>query len=74
MTADVAPRPRSRRPTPAKPAGQGQWALGQREPLNANERVKRDDDGLAVRARILNRYAHTGFAGIDPADLRSRFR
>jgi sulfite reductase (ferredoxin) len=74
VTADVAPRPRSRRPTPAKPAGQGQWALGQREPLNANERVKRDDDGLAVRARILNRYAHTGFAGIDPADLRSRFR
>ena len=74
MTADVGPRPRSRRPTPAKPAGQGQWALGQREPLNANERVKRDDDGLAVRARILNRYAHTGFAGIDPADLRSRFR
>ena len=74
MTADVAPRPRSRRPTPAKPAGQGQWALGQREPLNANERVKRDDDGLAVRARILNRYARTGFAGIDPADLRSRFR
>ena len=74
MTADVGPRPRSRRPTPAKPAGQGQWALGHREPLNANERVKRDDDGLAVRARILNRYAHTGFAGIDPADLRSRFR
>jgi sulfite reductase (ferredoxin) len=54
--------------------GQGQWALGHREPLNQNERVKRDDDALNVRTRILDRYAHTGFAGIDPADLRSRFR
>ena len=54
--------------------GQGQWALGHREPLNQNERVKRDDDALNVRRRILDRYAHTGFAGIDPTDLRSRFR
>ncbi|HZB49983.1 MAG TPA: nitrite/sulfite reductase [Mycobacteriales bacterium] len=54
--------------------GQGQWALGHREPLNQNERVKRDDDALNVRQRILDRYAYTGFAGIDPADLRSRFR
>jgi hypothetical protein len=28
--------------------GQGQWALGHREPLNQNERVKRDDDGPAA--------------------------
>jgi sulfite reductase (ferredoxin) len=55
-------------------SGQGQWALGHREPLNANERMKRDDDGLAVRRRILDIYAHTGFRGIDPADLRGRFR
>jgi sulfite reductase (ferredoxin) len=54
--------------------GQGQWALGHREPLNANERVKRDDDGLNVRQRIETIYARTGFAGIDPADLRGRFR
>ncbi|MDT4997200.1 MAG: hypothetical protein QOD45_1268 [Pseudonocardiales bacterium] len=54
--------------------GQGQWALGYREPLNANERAKRDDDGLAVRQRIEDIYQHTGFAGIDPADLRGRFR
>ncbi len=54
--------------------GQGQWALGHREPLNQNERVKRDDDALNVRRRILDRYAYTGFAGIDPADLRNRFR
>src|ERR1044071_7855306 len=64
--------------TPARPArrarGEGQWALGHREPLNANERTKKDDDPLNVRARIENIYAHGGFASIDPADLRGRFR
>jgi sulfite reductase (ferredoxin) len=54
--------------------GQGQWALGYHEPLNVNERSKRDDDGLNVRQRIIERYQYTGFAGIDPADLRGRFR
>ena len=37
--------------------GEGQWALGHREPLNPNERIKKDDDGLNVRARIENIYA-----------------
>jgi sulfite reductase (ferredoxin) len=54
--------------------GQGQWALAHFEPLNAAERFKKDDDGLHVRERILNRYAHLGFESIDPADLRGRFR
>jgi sulfite reductase (ferredoxin) len=54
--------------------GEGQWALGHREPLNPNERVKKDDNGLNVRARIEQIYAHRGFASIDPADLRGRFR
>jgi sulfite reductase (ferredoxin) len=54
--------------------GQGQWALGYREPLNPNERTKKDDDPLNVKRRILDIYAHTGFRGIDPADLRGRFR
>jgi hypothetical protein len=54
--------------------GQGQWALGYREPLNPNERAKRDDDGLNVRRRIIDVYQHTGFAGIDPVDLRGRMR
>jgi sulfite reductase (ferredoxin) len=54
--------------------GQGQWALGQLEPLNAAERFKKDDDGLHVRQRILTRYAHQGFDSIDPQDLRGRFR
>jgi sulfite reductase (ferredoxin) len=54
--------------------GEGQWALGHREPLNPNERSKKDDNPLNVRARIENIYAHRGFASIDPADLRGRFR
>lgn len=59
---------------PRRPRGEGQWALGHREPLNANERIKKDDDPLNVRARIENIYAHRGFASIDPQDLRGRFR
>ena len=58
----------------AGPRGEGQWALGYHEPLNANEQFKKDDDGLNVRARIENIYAHRGFASIDPADLRGRLR
>ncbi|HEX8303232.1 MAG TPA: nitrite/sulfite reductase, partial [Jatrophihabitans sp.] len=54
--------------------GQGQWALGYREPLNPNERTKRDNDGLLVKQRIIDIYQHTGFDGIDPGDLRGRFR
>jgi sulfite reductase (ferredoxin) len=60
--------------TPRRPRGEGQWALGHREPLNPNERTKKDDNPLNVRARIENVYAHGGFASIDPADLRGRFR
>jgi sulfite reductase (ferredoxin) len=54
--------------------GQGQWALGYREPLNPNERSKKDDNPLNVKQRIIDIYQYTGFAGIDPADLRGRFR
>jgi sulfite reductase (ferredoxin) len=54
--------------------GEGQWALGYREPLNPNEQSKKDDLPLNVRARIENIYAKRGFASIDPNDLRGRFR
>ncbi|WP_166354006.1 nitrite/sulfite reductase [Phytoactinopolyspora limicola] len=59
---------------PRRPRGEGQWAFGHLEPLNPNERVKKDDDGLNVRARIENIYSKRGFASIDPQDLRGRFR
>ena len=54
--------------------GQGQWALGHHEPLNPAERFKKDDPGLNVRDRIVNRYSVLGFDSIDPSDLRGRFR
>jgi sulfite reductase (ferredoxin) len=54
--------------------GEGQWKLGHREPLTPNERTKRDDDGLNVRARIENIYSRRGFDSIDPGDLRGRMR
>src|SRR3712207_9532141 len=77
-TASPARPERPQRPVraerPRKARGEGQWALGHREPLNPNERIKKDDNPLNVRARIENIYAHTGFASIDPQDLRGRFR
>ncbi len=76
--ADPATAPGAHRNRPdAKPGrdrGQGQWALGYREPLNPNERMKKDDDGLHCRERIENVYRYTGFDSIDPSDLRGRFR
>ena len=68
------PRPSPAPAPPCPPRGEGQWALGHREPLNASERMKKDSDGLDVRQRIIDVYAHTGFDGIDPTDLRGRFR
>ncbi|ASO22119.1 sulfite reductase (ferredoxin) [Actinoalloteichus hoggarensis] len=68
----MTPTPQT--PTVRRRRGEGQWALGYREPLNPNERSKKDDDPLNVRARIESVYAAGGFDSIDPADLRGRFR
>lgn len=54
--------------------GEGQWAVGHLTPLNGNEQMKKDDDGLNVRTRIETIYSKRGFHGIDPNDLRGRFR
>src|ERR1700755_969978 len=59
---------------PAKTRSEGQWALGEREPLNDSERIKHDDAPLNVRTRIENIYAKQGFDSIDKSDLRGRFR
>ncbi len=78
-TVDASRTPQPSRPgkRPAQPGrrrGEGQWALGYREPLNKNEETKKNDDGLNVRQRIIDIYAKRGFDSIDPADLRGRFR
>ncbi|WP_433362021.1 nitrite/sulfite reductase [Streptosporangium sp. CA-115845] len=57
-----------------RPRGEGQWALGYREPLNKNEENKKNDDGLNVRQRIIDIYSKQGFDSIDPSDLRGRMR
>ena len=70
--AESKPAPASK---PVKrPKGEGQWALGYREPLNPNEQSKKDDNPLNVRSRIENIYAKGGFESIDKGDLRGRFR
>ncbi len=57
-----------------KPKPQGQWALGQTEPLNDNERFKAEDNGLNVRERIETIYSVQGFGSIPADDLRGRMR
>jgi sulfite reductase (ferredoxin) len=60
---------------PAKAArSEGQWALGDREPLNPNEEFKQAGPPLEVRDRILNKYAKEGFDSIEKNDLRGRMR
>ncbi|MDP3890644.1 nitrite/sulfite reductase [Nocardioides sp.] len=74
MTDSPAAQAPARKPRPRPKRGEGQWALGYMEPLNKNEQSKKDDNPLNVQARILNIYSRRGFASIDPADLRGRFR
>lgn len=72
--AESAVSPPARTARPKKRVSEGQWALGYREPLNANEQIKKDDNPLNVRARIENIYSKQGFDSIDKADLRGRMR
>ncbi|HKS53411.1 MAG TPA: nitrite/sulfite reductase, partial [Pseudonocardiaceae bacterium] len=74
MAAPTRPAPVPKAPPTKVRRGEGQWAMGHLEPLNPNERTKKDDDGLNVRRRIETIYAQRGFDSIDPADLRGRFR
>lgn len=72
--AESAVSPPARTARPKKRVSEGQWALGYREPLNANEQIKKDDNPLNVRTRIENIYSKQGFDSIDKADLRGRMR
>ncbi|MFF2194154.1 nitrite/sulfite reductase [Streptomyces sp. NPDC058157] len=77
MTETVAAPP-VRTAGAARPAAakrpEGQWALGEYDPLNANEQFKSTEDPLLVRERIERVYSREGFASIDPDDLRGRMR
>jgi len=61
-------------PRPTRNKDAGQWALGQRDPLNPNEVFKSEDNGLNVRERVETIYAEQGFSSIPPDDLRGRLR
>ncbi|MGN6162435.1 MAG: nitrite/sulfite reductase [Marmoricola sp.] len=73
-TTPNTPASAGRSGRPRRTRGEGQWALGYREPLNKNEQSKKDDSPLHARGRILGIYSKKGFDSIDPADLRGRFR
>src|SRR5262245_12720411 len=67
-------------PRGTKRRGEGQWGHGYTEPLNAAEQMKRDDNPINVKERILE-YAAASKRGeitsidqIFVADVRSRFR
>ncbi len=60
--------------TGLRTAQHGQWAAGDRTPLNANEKFKAEDDALNVRARIEKVYSREGFDAITDDDLHGRFR
>jgi sulfite reductase (ferredoxin) len=57
-----------------RPRGEGQWALGYHEPLNASEQIKREGEPLDVRERIERIFAPGGFRAIGKQDLRARMR
>lgn len=60
--------------TQAKPRSEGQWALGDTDPLNPNEEFKKVENSLDVRTRVEQVYAKQGFDSIDKTDLRGRLR
>lgn len=60
--------------TQAKTRNDGQWALGDTEPLNPNEVFKKEDPALNVRARVEEIYSKQGFESIEKNDLRGRLR
>ncbi|MDO9485888.1 MAG: nitrite/sulfite reductase [Actinomycetota bacterium] len=57
---------------PAK--SNGQWAVDGDAPLNPNEVMKQEADGLSVRHRVETIYALEGFDSIPSDDLRGRLR
>ncbi|KGM12854.1 nitrite/sulfite reductase [Cellulomonas bogoriensis] len=73
--AQGRPAPADRPARPARPARpNGQWAVDGRAPLNANEEMKAQDNGLNVRERIEQVYSREGFDSIPGDDLHGRFR
>lgn len=52
----------------------GQWARGDRTPLNHPEELKQQEGGLSVRGRVEEVFSREGFAAIPPDDLKERLK
>ncbi len=73
-TPDKPQSPQAKNRPVRKTRPTGQWAMGQTEPLNDNERLKAEDNGLNVRERVESIYSKEGFESIPADDLRGRLR
>lgn len=73
-TAAAPGKTASRRGARRAPKPQGQWLVDGTEPLNDDERIKREDAGLAVKQRVLDIYSNQGFDSIPAEDLAPRFK
>ncbi|HEY8341147.1 MAG TPA: nitrite/sulfite reductase [Egibacteraceae bacterium] len=73
MSTDT-PRTRQRPATRGQRGVGGQWAAGDRTPLNQTEALKQADPGLNVRERVEKIFSREGFASIPPDDLKERLK
>ncbi|WP_018117855.1 nitrite/sulfite reductase [Corynebacterium mastitidis] len=70
MAPTTATRPARRR----QPKPEGQWKIDGRAPLNDDERIKQEEEALAVRQRVIDVYSKQGFDSIAPEDIAPRFK
>ncbi|MDK8450212.1 nitrite/sulfite reductase [Corynebacterium mastitidis] len=70
MAPTTATRPARRR----QPKPEGQWKIDGRSPLNDDERIKQEEEALAVRQRVIDVYSKQDFDSIAPEDIAPRFK
>lgn len=70
MAPTTATRPARRR----QPKPEGQWKIDGRSPLNDDERIKQEEEALAVRQRVIDVYSKQGFDSIAPEDIAPHFK
>ena len=53
---------------------EGQWKIDGYDPLNDDERIKQEADGLSAKQRVIDIYSKQGFESIPAEDLAPRFK
>ncbi len=61
-------------PTRTPTRDQGQWAVSGRSPLNSDEVLKQEADGLTSRDRVISTYSKEGFGSISQEDLFAQLK